>query len=569
MDLSNSLDGGLSHGCGCSSCAQAEGNMTSQILTNLESDAQTVSYPAADLDPTSNADNILTNWSQGPGDGSPITITYKFHSGYESYWAQDSSFKYNTGGMSEFSNAQKNAVNDILDMISSFTNITFQEVSGSTNPSMGFINANAANSSTTLGGSAYYPTGWDGAGDVFINKLFWGYDGTATEGGVNHYILLHEIGHALGLQHSFEAGLSGAENTEQYTVMAYDNSPWGGTYAESYQLFDIYSLQQLYGVNTSYNSGNDVYTLQSGSAYTIWDGGGTDTLDGSHLSSGLTINLDAGTFSSVGATENIAIAYNTIIENAEGGSGHDTIYGNDANNAINGNNGNDTLYGSAGDDTLNGGGGSDTAVYSSSISDFLFTFVSATEVIVEDIVGSFGSDTLLNFENFSFNGTVYDYAGLQANGTPAVMDAVQVKLFWSGGKDTLWSSSVSNDTYSAAQLGYGAASGNIIGVNRSVSDLTLTMMQDVPLDLLRVQGTDQNDTIIINGTHSDLFTLVYGGAGNDSITASVTGDDEFYGGTGDDTLSGGNGNDDLHGEDGADILNGGAGTDRLFWWRRC
>lgn len=78
--------------------------------------------------------------------------------------------------------------------------------------------------------------------------------------------------------------------------------------------------------------------------------------------------------------------------------------------------------------------------------------------------------------------------------------------------------------------------------------------------------------------------LIYGGAGNDSITIdnSVTIATEIYGGSGDDTIIGGSGdnlifggegqdriyarggNDELYGGEGGDIIDGGAGNDVLY-----
>lgn len=49
----------------------------------------------------------------------------------------------------------------------------------------------------------------------------------------------------------------------------------------------------------------------------------------------------------------------SLIENAIGGSGNDTITGNAASNTLTGNAGNDTLKGAAGTDTLLGNGGTD------------------------------------------------------------------------------------------------------------------------------------------------------------------------------------------------------------------
>lgn len=56
---------------------------------------------------------------------------------------------------------------------------------------------------------------------------------------------------------------------------------------------------------------------------------------------------------------NISIAYNTIIENANGGSARDYLYGNQVSNKLNGNGGNDVLDGAQGDDIYTGGAGAD------------------------------------------------------------------------------------------------------------------------------------------------------------------------------------------------------------------
>ena len=83
---------------------------------------------------------------------------------------------------------------------------------------------------------------------------------------------------------------------------------------------------------------------------TIWDDGGIDTfhnksstggtidlkpgpLYGSRLGNSIYIN-DTISGNHVSQVNNIWIAYGTIIENAVGGSGNDTIYGNPANNIL-------------------------------------------------------------------------------------------------------------------------------------------------------------------------------------------------------------------------------------------
>ena len=94
----------------------------------------------------------------------------------------------------------------------------------------------------------------------------------------------------------------------------------------------------------SYQTGNDTYPLLP-YANTIWDAGGIDAIDASNLSNNVTVNLRQGMFSNSFANSNsaTAIAYGVTIENAIGGSGNDTIYGNDAANAINGGPGQDIM----------------------------------------------------------------------------------------------------------------------------------------------------------------------------------------------------------------------------------
>ena len=80
----------------------------------------------------------------------------------------------------------------------------------------------------------------------------------------------------------------------------------------------------------------------------IWDGGGSDTLDASAQTLGVTIDLNEGAFSSIGtngsgeaALNNVSIAYGTSIGNANGGSGSDKITGNALANHLSGGAGNE------------------------------------------------------------------------------------------------------------------------------------------------------------------------------------------------------------------------------------
>ena len=105
----------------------------------------------------------------------------------------------------------------------------------------------------------------------------------------------------------------------------------------------------------------------TGPGLTLYDAGGTDTLDVRTDHAPQTIDLRPEGISSVyGARGNLVIARGTIIENVVAGHGDDTVIGNDADNVLDGRAGNDVLRGGPGADSLSGGPGQDTASYAGS-----------------------------------------------------------------------------------------------------------------------------------------------------------------------------------------------------------
>jgi Ca2+-binding RTX toxin-like protein len=88
---------------------------------------------------------------------------------------------------------------------------------------------------------------------------------------------------------------------------------------------------------------------------TISGGADGDTVDYSPRSDDLTIRID-GSGKSGGYMENDALSG---IEDANGGEGDDTIYGNDLPNSLIGGGGNDGIDGKGGNDSLSGEGGND------------------------------------------------------------------------------------------------------------------------------------------------------------------------------------------------------------------
>ena len=237
--------------------------------------------------------------------------------------------------------------------------------------------------SATVTISANWDINPDGSADYALNSR-------------RYQTYLHEVGHALGLGHSGlyngprvdEAGVSHHvydQDAWNYTVMSYRHQGEAGTGTPRLvltpQLVDIIAIQNLYGVNGQTRSGDSVYGFNSTEtgvldfeetffnqgirppSLSIYDAGGTDTLDFSSYSANQVISLVEGSFSSIGDNiltddpedpliNNITIAVGTVIENAIGGSGDDSFIGNDSDNVFTGNGGNDTYTGGAGNDMV-------------------------------------------------------------------------------------------------------------------------------------------------------------------------------------------------------------------------
>ncbi|HEJ9749714.1 TPA: M10 family metallopeptidase C-terminal domain-containing protein [Proteus mirabilis] len=197
-----------------------------------------------------------------------------------------------------------------------------------------------------------------------------------------YHAFIHELGHSLGLFHIWEYIPNEKHkvlDSLKYSVMSYKcpdikDADFGGLYPMTFMLVDILLLQYLYGPNMTTRLENNTYGFHSNTgraAYSlksiedklvscIWDSGGIDTLDFSLYTVNQVINLNEGCFSDIGGLRsNISIAYKTIIENAIGGKGDDTLIGNPFDNNLIGGDGNDLFYGGDGNDLFYGGSGND------------------------------------------------------------------------------------------------------------------------------------------------------------------------------------------------------------------
>lgn len=316
------------------------------------------------------------SWADRPGE--PVVLTYAFPDSAAAYPTPYSAIDEPSYGFTPLSPVQREAVREALGLWAAVADIRFVESDERSGPAdLRFAATTAARTA-----QAYYPGDSAAAGDVWLSTSLpsdTGYE----PGSYEFLVILHEIGHALGLKHPHEreisqALLSRAEDHLGFTVMSYRAFPGaslsrpfsGDDFPETPMLGDIAAIQYLYGAAKTTAAGDTLYRFEAGSTIwrTICDVGGCDTLDLSDLSEGVRLDLRPGSSSAVGPPADtggppqrftLSIAPGTIVENAIGTDRADRIVGNDAANRLEGRGGDDRLDGGAGDDRLLPGGGND------------------------------------------------------------------------------------------------------------------------------------------------------------------------------------------------------------------
>lgn len=255
------------------------------------------------------------------------------------------------------------------------------------------------------GSGQAFATNVERAGTIDFATIVISSDWVASTPNLNSYWLntyIHEIGHVLGLSHpgnyngtvDFETEAVFRNDSNINSIMSYlsgDMNPYlpvvDGVVMTPMPA-DILAAQLLYGSDVDLRPGDTTYgansnvggylgrmfaarfdgadvpnTVWKGNPmlYAIYDTGGIDTLDYSPVRADQVISLRQGTVSITAGAKapNMAIAQDTIIENAIGGRGNDVIQGNAAANRLQGRAGDDQLIGGKGDDTLHGGAGDD------------------------------------------------------------------------------------------------------------------------------------------------------------------------------------------------------------------
>ena len=432
--------------------------------------------------------NNLPNWNYQTSGGNTLYYSFSTAAGLES----------GNGAILSaplaFNAAQQTATRGALAYVSQLTGIQFAETGDGNAAQIHFANANISGSSTTGLDSSRYSysynssnvvTKFSAATWVYLDNAEWaGMNANLAPGTQGYETLLHELGHAMGLKHSFEGTvkLPAATDSTAYTLMSYTHS--GGVHA-TFGEYDVAALKWLYG--------------------------------GDGLGGALGVNSAGGGRYITGTSQ------------------ADTLTGTAAN---------DMLEGGAGNDMLNGGAGTDTAFYNGAHTAYTVLQLSAGSWSVS---GAQGTDTLSGIEQLRFSDGVFAIAAtapLPDTTAPAQPTLVSTKdgsaaasgnhptfsgVAEAGAKVEIFNGSTSMGVGTAAANGSWSVTPVAVGngsyhVTAKATDAAgnvsaASVAQDFTvLSARNVTGTAANDTLnaltannYIDGG-AGIDTVVYGGA---------------------------------------------------------
>ncbi|MEN6319610.1 MAG: M10 family metallopeptidase C-terminal domain-containing protein, partial [Syntrophaceae bacterium] len=565
---------------------------------------------------------------------------------------------YNYSGWSGDSDgmtaARQALVDKALDYLEEITGINFVQTTSTADYVDIFYEDN---NSGAYSNSSLYDSGNGDTNHRYIDYS-WVNVETSWSGGtsdINDYTyqtIIHETLHGMGLGHSgpYNGNAHYVTDTTDYwygnnsncylndcwstAIMSYIDQTTNTTINADYNYVitlmpgDFEALRDYYGSSEAFN-GDTIYgfntnisssanyvmanlaTYADETAFCIIDSDGIDTVDFSGYSANQNIDLTIASGSSItgtvsdigGQVGNMALGVGTIIENAVGGSGADTITGNSYDNTLTGGAGNDTIYGKNGDDTIYGGDGDDTiddsigsggggadTLHGGAGNDTLLGGYMTDTVYGDDgddtirvldgefydnSYGGAGTDTLdhsaSTYSGDTFNFQTGQITGSHINGTSAVLSSIEIYQDGSGGNTIISNGSGyyygnGGDDYMTAGVTVGHPAEELDG-GAGTDTLDTTPVSSGSYTINMATGVTSwagesftNFENLNSGSTNDTIT----GTSGANIINSGAGDDVVNSGEGGDTVYGGDGNDTIYGEGYWDTIYGGAGNDTLL-----
>ncbi len=585
-------------------------------------------------------------WNFGAG---ARVLTYSFNLNFDIVLDQNNQPQVVAGPGGDWSETQKAAFERALTAWSNVANISFQKI---TTPGTNYVFESTADIATALTGNdlyenvggviaigffpdpvyadsvladtAYTPQQYPNPeGDLLVDNFFAGFQHLG-DGGFGFWTLLHELGHVLGLKHPQDDGGNNRPtmtslgitqyNEEKFTVMSYSGTGnLGATgHAATPMPLDILAIQHLYGANTTYRTGNDNYVVAADNAMrTIWDAGGTDTLDASARTTAITLDLRPGSVMDLGGGSWLGVAYNCTIENATGGSAGDVLYGNSANNILSGGAGSNTYYGGAGDDiyvissgtdTINENSGEGTDTVRSAATFSLGNIAPFASIEIGELTGTADANITGAFGESELRGNSGNNALDGGGGADTLKGGAGDDFYLYRGQDTLVENAGEGTDTVVSQVSYTLAD-NIenlllatgITTHQAIGNTLDNLIQgNAGANLLdggggadTMEGLEGDDTYVVDNVDDVVLESAFLAPGIDTVQASVshvlgeavenliltgnagnsaTGnelDNHLFGNGAANLLAGDLGSDWLDGGAGNDTLNGGAGFDWL------
>lgn len=315
-------------------------------------------------------------WNRGSHQ--PSLVTYSFATGAN---GPDSNTGVNDA-WAPFNEAQQAAARQALQAWESVSGVRFIEVPDTARGNGIDIRFQLSAMDEDYAGNAFLPQN----GNVRISIGYYA-DDPMVPGTYPYAVLLHEIGHALGLKHPFETFpvLPDELNNFDTTVMAYPR-PNIAT-PTTLRAADIEAIQYLYGTQQDEDNFSVHWSWDANLGGIRHEGNAaTQTINGTGLRDIM-----------LGQAGNDLLYGNDGDDLLNGGDGDDTLSSGNGNDVLYGENGNDRMNGDAGNDTLFGGAGNDT-LYGQTGDDVLYGETGDDTLSGNDgndvLAGGAGNDTL-------------------------------------------------------------------------------------------------------------------------------------------------------------------------------
>jgi Ca2+-binding RTX toxin-like protein len=494
--------------------------------------------------------NTSNSWSGFGVVAAPKIVTYSFETSASAYLTTQGGFSTAfVNSFQPFTESDKTTTRGALQQWDDATGIVFIEVAAGLGD-IKFSHQDFSLDSRTagFGGFGYYPTVSYSGTSSFASDL--GGDVFITNGrSPSTYLMLHEIGHALGFKHPFtgDPTLPVDLDNHAYTVMSYTgNSP------PVLGPFDVQAGQAKYSTGGPTNL--TYYNWDAAaSALTQIGTGGADTIVG--VGQADIISGGSGADTLVGLAGNDWMDGSGDADRLLGGTGNDTLAGGAGADFLYGEDGDDELVGGAGGDIMSGGLGTNSVSYANAGGAVSFSLLSSfsntgdalgdTYSQIQGVIGSNYADRLTGD---SADNTMVGGAGADTIDGGFGSDTLDYSRDATGGGTAAVAIYLSSNL---AIDGFGYTDTitnfeNVIGSNASSATYNDVILGNTGSNFIDARG---GGDIVVAG---DGIDVIYGGLGTDAI----------YGGNGGDTLVGSGFYSAFNGE--VDYLIGEAGNDYIY-----